>query len=476
MVKILAIDNIQHNLNLFKIILKKHIPEAKTLTAQSAVEGIKLAELEQPDTIILDLRMPRIDGFEACKILKTNPKTSHIPIIICTAINNDTESIIKGLSLGADAFISKPIAARELLSQVKVMLRIKKAEDNLKKEILKYKVIADTIPDALVTVDINGKITFASYSTVEIFGYNNTSELIGKIVFNLIDYKYLSKAQKVSEIILHGKTIKDIEFEFKKNNGNTFHGELSSSLIKNKNNDHNEILIIIKDISDRKTIEIEKLKYQKKLKSLNIKLMNIEEDERRKIAINLHEVLGQTLSIAHINLTSLINSNLPLKIQKIIDESSALIHNAINESRSLTYDLSPPILFELGLIAAIRWKLEQIKTKHNLNYEYFVNETEPITNANDLLLYRIISELLHNIIKHAKASKIIFKIEGNQNRLFIQIIDDGIGFLYENNSSNAKNMGFGIFSIIERLESINGNIEYDSKYKSGTQINIIIPN
>ena len=104
------------------------------ITSDSGTEGIKKAEAEQPDAILLDIKMPEMDGYEVCRHLKSNEKTKHIPIVMLTAIKTDGESRVKGLDLGADAFLSKPINETELAAQVKVMLRIKKAEDQLRKE------------------------------------------------------------------------------------------------------------------------------------------------------------------------------------------------------------------------------------------------------------------------------------------------------------------------------------------------------
>ena len=132
--KILAIDDVMDNLIAIKAILHEFMPECGVLIAQSGPEGINIAEKEQPDTILLDIIMPEMDGYEVCKRLKKNESTSNIPIIMLTAINTDTESKIKGLKAGADVFISKPIEPNELSAQINVMLRIKYAEDKLRAE------------------------------------------------------------------------------------------------------------------------------------------------------------------------------------------------------------------------------------------------------------------------------------------------------------------------------------------------------
>ena len=106
--------------------------------------------------------------------------------------------------------------------------------------------------------------------------------------------------------------------------------------------------------------------YQKKLKNLNTEITLVEERERRRIAENLHDSLGQTLSLAFIKLSSVINEEFSPSVTKVINETSDFLNKAISESSTLTYDLSPPILYELGLIPAFKWKLEQIQNKHGI--------------------------------------------------------------------------------------------------------------
>jgi PAS domain S-box-containing protein len=476
MKKILVIDDTKLNLILIKKTLNQHISDCNVLIAQSGEEGIKIAKEELPDTILLDIYMPEMDGFEACKILKEDKVTRHIPIILNSAIVNDSESIIKGLTIGADAFITKPISPAELSTQVKVMLRIKQAEDNLKKESEKYRIMTETLPDAVTTINLKGEITYVSPRTLEIFGFDNQSEIIGKDAIRALVPEQRDTGRKTMAIVLKENMIKDVEFRFIKNDGTEFNGELSASLIKNDKGEPIELIIITKDITDRKIAENEILAYQKKLKTLNSELTSAEEKERRKIAVNLHDALGQTLSIARIKLSSLSNIKLPDRVERIIRESSELIHAAITESRSLTYNLSPPILYELGLIPAIKWRLEQIEEKIGIITNFKSSENSlNINNDTRILLYRIICELLINIIKHANADLIKVKIRKNQKYFYFSVIDNGQGFNYQPKAKLTKLGGFGLFSINERLDSIQGQLDIESEKEEGTKATVIIP-
>lgn len=134
MSKVLVIDDNPDNLISAKALLRLFISDCEIITATSGKEGIQKAVSKQPDTILLDIHMPEMDGFDVCRKLKTSSKTADIPVVMLTAVKTDTGNRVKALELGADAFLTKPINEAELAAQVKAMLRIKKAEDILRKE------------------------------------------------------------------------------------------------------------------------------------------------------------------------------------------------------------------------------------------------------------------------------------------------------------------------------------------------------
>lgn len=130
--RILAIDDNADNLVSVVALLRSCLPGCETETARSGPEGIEKARAFQPDTILLDVRMPGMDGFEVCRVLKGDPATCHIPVVFLTAQQGDSQSRARGLEIGGDAFLTKPVETAELTAQVRAMVRIKKAEDILR--------------------------------------------------------------------------------------------------------------------------------------------------------------------------------------------------------------------------------------------------------------------------------------------------------------------------------------------------------
>ncbi|WP_167613284.1 response regulator [Maribellus sediminis] len=216
--------------------------------------------------------------------------------------------------------------------------------------------------------------------------------------------------------------------------------------------------------------------YQERLKSLNAELLLAEERERRRIAENLHDCLGQTLSLAYMNLTSIDINGCAPKVKKTFDFTTELINKAVKESRSLTYDLSPPILYELGLIPAVKWKLEEFESKHKIQTQLYFDDKNPeIKKEFTIFLFRIVVELLNNIVKHAKASNVEVRIESENNLFKMTVTDNGCGIdTNKIKDTRIKNGGFGLFSISERMENINGSFHIQPAEK-GTVAEIVLP-
>lgn len=474
--KILAIDDQLNNIKLIETVLYKYIPDCQVLTALSGEEGIKIAEEELPDTILLDIVMPGIDGFQVCKILKKNKATLHIPVIFISAIIKDSESIIKGLDIGADAFLTKPINPAELSAQVKVMLRIKQAEDDLKKESAKYRIITETSPGAITTINLKGEITYVSNKAKEIFGFSDYSEMIGRSAYEFVMPEHRVPIKKVIAIVLKQSIIKDYEFKFIRCDGEEFFGQISASLLRSIKDEAEGFIIIINDITKRKLNESKLQEYQVKLKKLNSELILAEEKERRRIAEYLHDGIGQTLSIAYLNLSSLVNKNISPDVQKIIRKSSEFLNDSIIKSRTLIYDLSPPILYELGLIPAIKWKLDQIENQYDIETEFRSEEKLlDITADIRILLFRIVNELLSNVIKHADSDKIKIEVTKDLKNYYISVTDNGNGFEYSYETKLTSTGGFGLFSINERLDTFKGKLIIESESGKGTKATVSIP-
>jgi PAS domain S-box-containing protein len=238
-----------------------------------------------------------------------------------------------------------------------------------------------------------------------------------------------------------------------------------------------EIVDVYDDITERKHAESKLLMYQEKLQSLASELSLVEERERRAIATDLHDQIGQTLSVIKMRCFELRNNLKEPDLLGQINEIKELVKQTIQDTRSLTFELSPPVLYELGLVAAIDWLAEQFQLKHNLKCTVETdNKPKPLSQDIEIVLFRSVRELLINIVKHAGANKVKITIRVNKKNLRIRVTDDGIGFSPETKATRGyKEQQFGLFNITERIRHLGGRLEMDSQRGKGTMVTLVAP-
>lgn len=214
---ILVIDDQQDNLITIKAVLKNYLPNCEVLTALSGKEGIEIAQKAQPDTILLDIIMPNIDGYEVCKRLKEDKLTNHIPVVMLTAIKINSESRIKGLDIGAEAFLSKPIDPSELTAQVNAMLRIKAAEDKLRidKANLEGVVLGRTKELIAINEKLKLENTERKQAEKELKKHQEQLEVIVKERTNELEVKNEKLQENVEELERYHQLFIDREFRIK---------------------------------------------------------------------------------------------------------------------------------------------------------------------------------------------------------------------------------------------------------------------
>ena len=161
--KILVVDDIPVNIQLLQAFLATQ--NYKTYIARNGVEALKQAEAIEPDLILLDVMMPKMNGFETCKLLKKSEKARYTPIIMVTALN-EIESKIQGIEAGADDFISKPFNKLELLARVKSLLRVKSLHDQLQDKIVQLERAKERLRELAVTDGLTGLKNYRHFKDV----------------------------------------------------------------------------------------------------------------------------------------------------------------------------------------------------------------------------------------------------------------------------------------------------------------------
>ncbi|WP_343534335.1 PAS domain-containing protein [Pedobacter sp.] len=191
-------------------------------------------------------------------------------------------------------------------------------------------------------------------------------------------------------------------------------------------------------------------------------IINAQEDERRNIAENLHNEIGQLLFAAQ------------LKLSSSETESRTLLNAAIKKVREISFELTPVLLNDMGLEVALKDMLEKKLDAHQISFNFSFNVKAPRINNNiEVIIYRILQELINNTVKHATANHVNVLVLQKGDELYISQTDNGTGL--DKSILNDSKKGFGIKSIINRLHILNGVFEVFSSPESGTKVLMNIP-
>ncbi|NCC51808.1 MAG: response regulator [Spartobacteria bacterium] len=212
------------------------------------------------------------------------------------------------------------------------------------------------------------------------------------------------------------------------------------------------------------------------LRSLAAKLTLAEEKERHKLASDLHDSIGQSLAVADLKLQELLALPHEDAIKKSMRDIRELLAQTIQQTRTLTFELSPPALYEIGLDAALDQLVEHMTAFHHLPISFIGYRHHPLDINLSILIFRAGRELLTNVIKHAHASRVAVKLQGNDEHIQLIVEDDGIGFDMEKGMDyfNASTK-FGLFSLQERLGNIGGQLSVESTPAVRTCVCVTVP-
>ena len=259
--KILAIDDKESHLAALSEMLRTLIPGCEPVTANSGPAGLELARTSQPDTIILDIQMPGMDGFQVCQALKADPATRHIPVIFLTGQMPDSARRIRGLEIGADAFLNHPVEPGELISQVRAMVRIKHAEDKLRAEKTsvhgelrksqeQQAAILRSARDGFLMLNLEGRFLDANEAACRMIGYSQ-AELLRLAVSDLeADDSTAAIAAQIQKIKQAGNAL--FERRFRCKDGRIIHVELSVNYLPGF---EERLFAFAREITERKQAE-----------------------------------------------------------------------------------------------------------------------------------------------------------------------------------------------------------------------------
>lgn len=199
--------------------------------------------------------------------------------------------------------------------------------------------------------------------------------------------------------------------------------------------------------------------------------ITIQENERKRIANDLHDSFGPMLAAVKININCL-KTNSP-EDEEVVKKSGRYIDDIIANLRRISYNLLPHTLERKGVIEALREYTGNLQDKNGLHYEFIVADEVQVAMEKGIHIFRIVQEIIHNTIKHAKAKNLRIKISERKGLLHIKTQDDGIGF--DENIVTAESSGLGLKSIKSRIEMLHGKLTLKTALQKGTIYIVEIP-
>ena len=238
-----------------------------------------------------------------------------------------------------------------------------------------------------------------------------------------------------------------------------------------------ECRIALVDITERRQAEESLRENQEQLCALTAEISITEERERRRIASELHDQIGQVLVFMRIKLDALHRKVESPEQAGEIRQIIGAVEKTIQEVSSLTFQISPPLLYEIGLEAALEWLCEWAQENYRLQVD-FHDDRQPkvLSEENRSTLFQVIRELLINVAKHSKAKKAVITVKKGGGSLVLQVEDDGVGFDVTKVAIKRKNhSGFGLFNIRQRIGRLRGDFRVESEIGRGTLVTIAVP-
>ncbi|MBI9052896.1 MAG: PAS domain S-box protein [Bacteroidales bacterium] len=293
-----------------------------------------------------------------------------------------------------------------------------------------------------------------------------TNEVIPKFSINLVHSKY-------KEAIRKKKTVQWEETS-KYPTGDKF-GIVSVSPIFDENGKCVYLIGSVNDYTERRMVELQLNKSNKKLREMTLHMQEVIENERMKIALDLHDDLGQKLTALNMDLSWLKGrtiKDIPQLSDKL-NEMTDLLNSTIQDVQKIATELRPSILDDLGLIPAIEWLLKEYKSKAKLKYQFNISPQGLVIKKRlTVAIFRIIQEALTNVVRHANATLVKVDIIKENKLLSIAIEDNGKG-ITKRNIEDSKS--FGLMGIKERANVFKGEVKISVEPNKGTKLKVKIP-
>ncbi len=514
-VNILMVDDQPAKLLSYEVMLGEL--DENLIKATSGMEALEHLLKTDVAVVLMDVSMPELDGFELANMIRQHPRFQRTAIIFISAVHLTDLDRLKGYEHGAVDYVSVPVVADLLRAKVRVFAELHRKTRQLetlnreleqrvaerteelanKAQMLmrlnvelarrnqELDAIVSTAPDVIFSSQGDGNHDYVSDRFYEYTGTPTSANGISWLDYVHSDDAARSKMGWMQSVQSGGNY--EAEYRLRGKDGNYRWFRARAVPIR----DHNGKVVkwygTCSDIHDSKlleqsirdsAIELERMVDERTtaLRRLSGRLMTMQDEERRRIARDLHDGLGQELAVAKMVLGKVFQKKSSESETQVCTEASEIVDRAIQQVRSISHLLHPPLLDEVGLLSALRWYLEGLTERSGIETYLDVQPSDfpRLTLELETAVFRIVQEALTNVFRHAEAHKVWIALTQREDTTTVTVQDDGKGIGERIAEQQPDSVGVGIGGMKQRAKEFGGELRLTNT-QPGTLVELVIP-
>src|ERR1700691_5823668 len=487
------------------------------IKATSAKEALDVLLKNDVAVVLMDVSMPELDGFQLAAMIRQHPRFQRMAIIFVSAVHLTDLDQLRGYEHGAVDYISVPVVAELLRAKVRVFAelhrktrlletlnrdleqRVLERTEELahKAELLlqlnmelvgknqELDAIIHTAPDIIFSRKADGSRDYISDRFYEFTGAAPESAN----GFGWLDYVHPEDKQKaMADWLLCVESGANYEAEYrmqaKDGNYRWFRARAVPIKIDGKIvrwygtcSDIHDSKLLERSIRDD-AAELEKMVDRRtdELRRLSIRLMTMQDQERRRLARDLHDGLGQELAVAKMILDKMLLEKPAQFPEEAWVQASNIIDSAIQQVRTMSHLLHPPLLDEVGLLSALSWYVDGLTKRSGIETSLDVQPRDfpRLATEVETAVFRIVQEALTNVFRHSEARKVWIKLSQTDGMIAVSVLDDGKGINKRIAELRPESIGVGIGGMKQRAKEFGGQLRLTNA-KPGTLVELVIP-
>jgi|CZKJ01.1.fsa_nt_gi PAS domain S-box-containing protein len=487
------------------------------IKAASAREALEVLLKNDVAVVLMDVSMPELDGFQLAAMIRQHPRFQRTAIIFVSAVHLTDLDQLKGYQHGAVDYISVPVVAELLRAKVRVFADLHRKTRQLetlnreleqrvlerteelarKAELLlqlnmelvgknqELDAIIHTAPDIIFSRMADGSRDYISDRFYDFTGASPGSAN----GFGWLDYVHPEDKQKAMvDWMRCVESGANYEAEYRLRSRDESYRWFRARALPIRDNgkivkwygtcsDIQDSKLLEQSIRDNAT-ELEKMvdRRTEELRRLSIRLMTMQDQERRRLARDLHDGLGQELAVAKMVLDKMILQKSAQPPEEVWTEASSIIDRAIQQVRTMSHLLHPPLLDEVGLLSALSWYVAGLTKRSGIETSLDVQPGDfpRLATEVETAIFRIVQEALTNVFRHSEASKVWITLAQGKGTIVVAVRDDGKGIGKRIAELQPDSVGVGIGGMKQRAKEFGGELRLTNAHP-GTVVELIIP-